>query len=46
VDINNASAMAQTQVIQATEAPKHNKKAASFRSQKNAAQGGVQLKFS
>jgi hypothetical protein len=34
VDINNASAMAQTQVIQATEAPKHNMKAARFRSQK------------
>jgi hypothetical protein len=30
VDINNASAMAQTQVIQTTEAAKHNKKAASL----------------
>jgi len=34
VDINNASATAQTQATQTTETPKHNKKAASFRSQK------------
>jgi hypothetical protein len=46
VDINNASEMAQTQVIQATEAPKHNKIAASLSTIKNAAQGGVQVKVS
>jgi hypothetical protein len=46
VDINNASAMAQTQAIQATEAPKHNMKAASLSTIKNAAQGGVQVKLS
>jgi hypothetical protein len=49
VDINNASAMTQPQVIQviqATEAPKQNIKAASISTIKNAAQGGVQFKFS
>jgi hypothetical protein len=46
VDINNASAMTQTQVIKATEAPKQNIKAASISTKKNAAQGGVLFKFS